>query len=82
MADSTQEDRTEEALAEFQAAAKTATALNLELNAGHDLNLKNLGKFLTIEDIQEVSIGHALICDALKIGLDATVKAYLKELQR
>jgi len=60
----------------FRAAAK-AQDLALGVNAGHDLNLKNLRTFCTIEDILEVSIGHALISDALEMGLEATVKAYL-----
>ena len=50
----------------------------IELNAGHDLNLKNLEFFLEkIADIKEVSIGHALICDTLEFGLKETIKKYL-----
>ena len=51
--------------------------LELDVNAGHDLNLKNLEKFLTIDEISEVSIGQALISDALIYGLEATIKKYL-----
>lgn len=59
-------------------AAKTAQDNNLGVNAGHDLNLQNLEKFCSIPNILEVSIGHALIAEALEIGLHNTVKAYLK----
>jgi pyridoxine 5-phosphate synthase len=52
------------------------------VNAGHDLNLKNLGKFCSIPGILEVSIGHALIADALEMGLSNTVKEYLKILSQ
>jgi pyridoxine 5-phosphate synthase len=47
------------------------------VNAGHDLDLENLVLFRQIEEVAEVSIGHALISDALKMGLDAAVRAYL-----
>ncbi len=59
-------------------AARTAQDLGLGVNAGHDLNLKNVGKFCSIPGIKEVSIGHALIAEALEMGLFATVKEYLK----
>ncbi len=68
----------DEQLARYAAAAKTAQQLGLGVNAGHDLNLDNLAKFITIGPILEVSIGHALICEALKVGLGRTVKEYLK----
>ena len=65
----------------FAAAAAKATECNLGLNAGHDLNLHNLPTIIQpIPNILEVSIGHALIADALHLGFDATVKAYLKAL--
>ncbi len=64
----------------FAAAAARAQQLNMGVNAGHDLNLANLGKFCTIPGIEEVSIGHALIADALHMGFDATVKAYQEAL--
>ena len=66
----------------FAAAAKQAQAAGLGVNAGHDLNLQNLGEFVRIPGILEVSIGHALIGDALEMGLPATVRAYLKILSR
>jgi len=65
-------------LAQFQAAAQAALDVGLEVNAGHDLNRDNLGLFLrTVPGVKEVSIGHALIADALELGYDATVRAYL-----
>lgn len=64
-------------------AAQAAAEAGLGLNAGHDLDLDNLRYFAQhIPDLQEVSIGHALICDALYIGLENSVKAYLKELMQ
>lgn len=68
----------ERVFSQFSQAAKHAQKLGLGVNAGHDLNLDNLGKFLTIPNILEVSIGHALIADALHYGLETTVKMYLK----
>jgi len=68
------------ALAPYLAAAKAARACGLGLNAGHDLNLDNLRYFIeNIPWTDEVSIGHAIICDAIYMGLENTVKAYLKE---
>jgi pyridoxine 5-phosphate synthase len=64
----------------FARAARHATALGLGVNAGHDLDLVNLTLFRRITDVLEVSIGHALIGDALKIGLAPAVKAYLEVL--
>src|SRR5262245_4510068 len=64
----------------YAVAAKKAQEVGLGVNAGHDLNLKNLGKFCSIPDILEVSVGHALIADALWIGLFNAVQAYLKVL--
>jgi pyridoxine 5-phosphate synthase len=61
----------------FAQAAACATDLGLGLNAGHDLNLSNLGRFVTIPGILEVSIGHALVADALDLGMTGAVKAYL-----
>lgn len=61
-------------------AAGRAQALGLGLNAGHDLNLQNLAKFCSIGGILEVSIGHALIADALELGLFNAVEEYLKVL--
>lgn len=73
----------EETLERFAAAARCANEAGLGLNAGHDLNLKNLRKFCSfVPGILEVSIGHALIADALKMGLEKTVKEYLKVLAK
>lgn len=65
-------------LAQFAAAAKAAQDLGLEVNAGHDLTLENLALFLTIPDIKEVSIGHALVVESLLQGYDRTVKGYVE----
>lgn len=62
---------------QYQQAAKKAQEIGLGVNAGHDLNLQNLGKFCSIPNILEVSIGHALITDALEMGLFTAVKKYL-----
>jgi len=58
-------------------AARHAAALGLGVNAGHDLNLDNLAAFVAIGGIAEVSIGHALIADALDVGLSTAVRQYL-----
>lgn len=66
------------AIAPFISAAKQANACKLGINAGHDLNLDNLKYFNeNIPGLMEVSIGHALISDALYLGLEKTVKLYL-----
>lgn len=71
--------RQPEELARFAAAARAAQAAGLEVNAGHDLNQDNLGDFLrAVPGVVEVSIGHALIADALESGLGETVRAYLR----
>ena len=68
----------EAAIAPYIVAAEAARNAGLGLNAGHDLSLKNLTYFHNrIPWLDEVSIGHALICDALYLGLKDTVKAYL-----
>jgi pyridoxine 5-phosphate synthase len=73
----------DETILTYAAAAKAANKIGLELNAGHDLNLKNLGKFLAdVPGILEVSIGHALIAEALESGLYNTVKEYVKILSK
>ena len=64
-------------LARYARAAAHAQSLGLGVNAGHDLNRANLAAFCAIPNILEVSIGHALIADALHLGLHATVEAYL-----
>jgi pyridoxine 5-phosphate synthase len=71
-----------EELPRFAAAARAAQAAGLGVNAGHDLNLDNLVELCTIPGILEVSIGHALIADALDMGMYNAVKAYLRVLQR
>jgi len=65
----------------YRAAAKLASDLGLGVNAGHDLDLDNLPLFRRIDEVLEVSIGHALIKDALAMGLAAAVAAYLAVLQ-
>ncbi len=70
------------AILPFIEAAIAANELGIGLNAGHDLNLKNLKFFAQrIPGLLEVSIGHALICDALYLGLDNAIKMYLRELR-
>ena len=65
------------ALARFAAAARAAAAAGLGVNAGHDLNRANLGDFLrAVPGVLEVSIGHALVADALEFGLPQTVRRY------
>lgn len=71
----------EQAISKFITAAQTAQEENLGLNAGHDLNLINLRYFQeNIPNLLEVSIGHALISDALYYGLEKTIQLYRKEL--
>ena len=61
----------------FAEAARVASSLGLGVNAGHDLNLENLGAFCTeVLPVDEVSIGHAIITDALWMGLESTVRQY------
>ncbi|MDP2254734.1 MAG: pyridoxine 5'-phosphate synthase [Polaromonas sp.] len=68
-----------EVLSRFAQAGRAAVAVNLGVNAGHDLNRDNLTEFLrVVPGVQEVSIGHALIADALELGYAATVKDYLR----
>ena len=67
--------------AAYHTASQTAQEVSLGLNAGHDLNLDNLPYFAEhLPGLLEVSIGHALICDALYMGLAASVQAYLNAL--
>ena len=75
------EDR-EKAIAPYLETARAARDLGLGLNAGHDLSLENLAWFVqTIPWTDEVSIGHALICDALYCGLETTIRDYLSKIQ-
>ena len=70
------------AVAPFVQAAQCAAELGLGLNAGHDLDRENLAFFAhQVPGLLEVSIGHALICDALLFGLENTVQLYLRELR-
>jgi pyridoxine 5-phosphate synthase len=69
----------EKAIEEYVKAANLATELGMEINAGHDLSLDNLQFFKSkIPQLAEVSIGHALISDALYYGLENTIQMYLK----
>jgi len=65
-------------LERYRRAIERATARGLGINAGHDLDLTNLPTFLTLSDIDEVSIGHALMARALFVGLDRVVAEYLQ----
>jgi|ERR1019366_839415 pyridoxine 5-phosphate synthase len=72
----------EQAIKPFVIAAKQANDLGLGINAGHDLSLENLNYFVQhIEGLLEVSIGHALISDALYLGLENTIQLYLRQLK-
>lgn len=72
----------EKAVADYLDTAVTARECGLGLNAGHDLNRKNLRYFIkTIPWTDEVSIGHAIICDALYDGLEKTIASYLSEIR-
>ena len=61
----------------YRAAAQRAGQLGIGINAGHDLDLQNLTKFLQIPNILEVSIGHALIVESLQLGVTEVIKRYL-----
>jgi pyridoxine 5-phosphate synthase len=70
-------------LQRYQDAARAALQAGLGINAGHDLNRANLAPFLSaVPGVLEVSIGHALIADALEFGLTRTVGLYLAEIRR
>ncbi|HPN22645.1 MAG TPA: pyridoxine 5'-phosphate synthase, partial [Tenuifilaceae bacterium] len=72
----------ETAIEPFVSAAIAAQRVGLGLNAGHDLSLENLNYFAkNIPNLLEVSIGHALISDALYFGLENTIQLYLKQLK-
>lgn len=72
----------EMAIEPFVLASQAAAKVGLGLNAGHDLNLENLHYFAThIRGLLEVSIGHALVADALYYGLENTIQLYLRQLQ-
>jgi len=71
----------EDAITPYKRCAKLAAKIGLGINAGHDLDLDNL-KYLkeNISNLLEVSIGHALICDAIYLGLENTIQLYLRQL--
>ncbi len=72
-------DQKSEALSRFTQSARAAAAIDLGVNAGHDLNRDNLTEFLkAVPGVLEVSIGHALVADALELGYTATVQEYLR----
>ena len=76
-------DREAEVLAAFTSTAKAALAQGLGINAGHDLSQQNLTAFLrAVPGVREVSIGHALIADALEAGYTETVRGYLRAIQQ
>jgi len=73
----------DEVLARYTAAGAAAHSAGLDLNAGHDLNRANLPVFLAaVPGVKEVSIGHALIADALEFGLAQTVRLYLEAIRK
>ena len=72
----------EQAISEYVKAAQLANSLGLGVNAGHDLALDNLQFFKqSIPSLDEVSIGHAIVCDALYYGLENTIQLYLRGLK-
>ena len=73
----------ERAVAPFVEAARAAHSAGIGVNAGHDLNLENLHFFASrVPHLNEVSIGHAIICDALYLGLEETIRRYRKALEK
>jgi pyridoxine 5-phosphate synthase len=68
----------EEVFVSYKKATEYAQSLNIGVNAGHDLDLSNLQKFLSIENILEVSIGHALTIESIELGMKPVVAHYLK----
>ena len=72
----------EKAIEEYIPAAKLAHEIGLGINAGHDLNLHNLKYFKQhVPNLDEVSIGHAIMCDAIYLGLENTIQMYLRQLK-
>jgi len=71
-----QSDNLDHLLRQYIAVAEAAIACGLEINAGHDLNLENMPLFRNVPELKEVSIGHALVVDAIAMGLDETVRRY------
>jgi pyridoxine 5-phosphate synthase len=77
-ADAFAEGRHQEEIKAYQNCAQVSASLGLKVNAGHDLNLDNLAFFAEkIPELAEVSIGHALVCDALNFGWKRTIEKYL-----
>ena len=75
-------EKSREAITPYVVAAKKANELGLGINAGHDLDLQNLKYFSqNIPGLKEVSIGHALICDAIYLGLENAVQLYKRQLE-
>ena len=75
------EENPEKAIEPYLIAAQTAADCGLELNAGHDLNMHNVGYFhKNIPNLLEVSIGHAIICESIYLGLENVIGIYLREL--
>lgn len=74
-------DRGETSFRKYARAAELAQTLGIGVNAGHDLDLHNLPLFKRLPHLEEVSIGHALMSDALFMGLENAVRAYLKVLE-
>lgn len=69
--------KTKDSWAKYRQCAQVAVSLGLKVNAGHDLSLDNLPFFSSVDLLSEVSIGHALVSDALHYGLEETVRRYL-----
>ena len=74
----TQTEEFDKIFEEYRKSTILAKKLGLEVNAGHDLNLKNLAKFLEIDGILEVSIGHELTVECINIGINEVMKRYLE----
>jgi pyridoxine 5-phosphate synthase len=73
--------QTRQCFAEFCHAAEAATAAGLGINAGHDLDQENLPLFATLPGLQEVSIGHAIMCESLQDGFAPTINRYVEILK-
>ncbi len=71
-------DAEDEVWSRFASAASHATSIGLGVNAGHDLNLENLSRFLAIPGILEVSIGHAIVVESFDRGFEDTIRRYLE----
>ena len=74
--------QTQDCFAQFCQAAENALTEGLGINAGHDLDQENLALFATLPGLQEVSIGHAIMCEALQAGYQTTIKRYVEILQQ